>query len=135
MDALQKQVLAAATKPMAYPDIEAIVGEQGQFQLGIALARLVVAGSLNYSTSKLYGQEWPVYHVGKLPKRFQYPKRAELLPVAEQHQSATNAQKNPNMVRHSEMMHDAGRKGAEKSPWRKDGAAKLNLRNLGNGRS
>lgn len=125
MDALQKQVLEAVDRPMAYPDIEAIVGEQGQFQLGIALARLVVAGSLNYSTSKLYAHEWPVYHVGKLPKRFQYPKRADLLPLIEQRHAATSAQRNKNMVRPTSTMAVAGLKGAEHSPWRKEGREKL----------
>lgn len=126
MDALQKQVLEAVDRPMAYPDIEAIVGEQGQFQLGIALARLVVDGRLNYSSSKLYGQEWPVYHVGPLPKRFQYPKRADLLPLVEQQRTATNAQKNPNMARTSDAMHKAGVKGACRSPWRREAASKIN---------
>ncbi len=77
---LESAITAAISRPMAYPEIERVVGKQDGFTLGIALTKMVIAKRLHYSEPKSYAQEWPVYSTQPIPKRFQHPKRSELTP-------------------------------------------------------
>ena len=84
MFALERKILAATDKPLAYPEIESTVGKQlSPLKLGMALTRMVLNGELQYklpSSPDSFQSSWPVYSKNAIPKRFKNPTRKALRP-------------------------------------------------------
>jgi hypothetical protein len=72
---LESAILAATKTPATYDEILAAVGEQEGFALGIALSRMVVAGTLHYKESKPFSKSIPVYCAEKIPAKFKMTPR------------------------------------------------------------
>ena len=81
---IETEIQAAISRPMAYPEIESVVGKQrNPFALGIALTKMVLDGRLHYAFPDTFSAKWPVYSNKPIPKKFQHPKRDAMPPNAE----------------------------------------------------
>ena len=75
---LEESILNALAWPMAYPEIEKIVGRQKGYELGIALGRMALNKQIHYAEPRSFASEWPVYSRNAIPMVFKHPTRAEL---------------------------------------------------------
>ena len=73
---LKAAILACLNgKPKTYAEIEAAVGPQKGFMLGIVLTRMALDKEIVRGQTRGFYTEHPVYSDRKLPPRFRFPRR------------------------------------------------------------
>jgi hypothetical protein len=77
---LEAEIIRVVTRPMAFPEIEAEIGRLPNFELGIALTKMVLDGRMYYKPPEFYGTIWPLYSTRKMTKKDVCPKRCDLKP-------------------------------------------------------